>query len=48
MLKCLSELCGTGKTAVVESSGDSVKREINDIARELKRSFEPLITTKTQ
>ncbi|MCM1165909.1 MAG: HAD hydrolase family protein [Lachnospiraceae bacterium] len=44
MLQCLSELCGTEKTAVIETD----RHGLNSIARELKRSFEPLVTTKTR
>ncbi len=42
MVQCLSELCKTEETVTIGAASD-VKRDLNDIAKELKKAFEPLI-----
>ncbi len=42
MLRCLSELCKTEEIVTIGAASDA-KRDLNDIAKELKRAFEPLI-----
>jgi len=41
MLQCLSELCKTEETVTIRAASDA-KRDLNEIAKELKKAFEPL------